>query len=54
MDIRDAIQLLESTAKNSNVKITKIDYYEGTEFYKNKVLNGEIQICIKYEENKDE
>lgn len=54
MDVRDAIQLLENAAKNGNIKITKVSYYEGTEFYKDKILKGEIQICVKYEEKKDE
>lgn len=53
MDIKDAIKILEDTSKNGNIKITKVDYYEGTNFYKDKILKGEIQICVKYEERND-
>ena len=54
MDIRDLIALLEDTSRNGNIKITKVDYYEGTNYYKDKILKGEIQICVKYEERNDE
>lgn len=54
MDIRDAIALFEQISKNGNIKITKVDYHEGTNFYKDKILKGEIQICVKYEERNDD
>ena len=53
MDIRDAIALFEQISKNGNIKITKVDYYEGTNFYKDKIQKGEIQICVKYEKRND-
>jgi hypothetical protein len=53
MDIKDLIALLEDTSRNGNIKITKVDYYEGTNYYKDKILKGEIQICVKYEERND-
>ncbi len=54
MDIRDAIALFEQISKNGNIKITKVDYHEETNFYKDKILKGEIQICVKYEERNDD
>lgn len=54
MNIRDVIALLEDTSNNGNIKITKVDYYESSNCYKNRILKGEIQICVKYEENNGE
>ncbi len=51
MDINDAIKLLEFLKKNDNLKITKVEYYEQTDLYKQKVLKGNATIKVQYEES---
>lgn len=50
MSIDEVIKLLEEVQNDNSVNITKVNYYEGTTYYKNKKENGEIVITIRYEE----